>query len=830
MKGPPCRRSAAFLLALAAAVAFPARAGVPLRDTAGLPMHWDLEIDQPNLIDGRITYFVDPLTSQEEPPGDTTEQVAIMQAAAAWEGSPGSRVRFRDDPSRPAYDRKAGDRVNYFGWKQFVLSPFTMASTFTTSSDGVITDADIIFNDTVKSVKWATETPGLPGYADVQAVATHELGHLIGLDHTPVATATMAAVQPMGSISARYLSPDDAGAVLEAYPNQVNPTVGTIIGTLRTGRHRTVPGIPVFALDARTGEVAGSAFSGSDGYYRIYGLPPGPYRVAAAPLASLVPYSQWWAKAPTRLLPAFLEEDTPDGGRAPATVFVRAGFPEVGKDFRIGRFTTRAGGEPDDGPDLAREIRIGGGAVGIFDRPLDEDWFWVTSDGTNAFDVRVASWTLGADADPEVAVLAEDGATVMASSIDLRPPTDDAFAYGPAGIDRDATIRDFVPPAHASYLVRVRAQPLSGSGGPGSFYLLQVVPSAGVPDPHRTTAALVPASTRVPGGPPVTLVAIPRNFVGDPVGPGASVTMGRSDGGDPVVLADRGDGTYAGPVDLPAVAGDITFSLAVVAPRGRATVAEAAVLSVAGPPDAAVTAFEVSPRRVEADGLSVATFRYVPKDSAGRPLGPGLAPVFGFDGPPAGVLGPVVDLGDGTYEAEIVAPAAPASARVSVTVGGQPTGASRLVGFGWDLPLVAADLGAEVQEVLGKPGLSKGESALFDSARKALNSVLASYYAMHEPETAVAAAKAYSILAAAGKSPRFSSGGPASREILEALRRRAHAALDLVVFPIPDPPGEKLLASAKAILGNADAAYAAANRGLAARLFAAAVRRAGPLL
>jgi hypothetical protein len=793
-------------------------------------MHWDLEVEQPNVVGGRITYYVDPLTSQEEPPGDTTEQVAIMQAAAAWESSPGSRVRFRDDGTRPAYDRKAGDRVNYFGWKQFVLTPFTLAATFNTSSDGVITDADIIFNDTVDYVKWATETPGLPGYADVQAVATHELGHLIGLDHTPVATATMAAVQPVGSISSRTLSPDDAGAVLEAYPNQTNPTVGTIIGTLRTGRRRIARGIPVFALDARTGEVAGSAFAGSDGYYRIYGLPPGPYTVAAAPLASLLPYSRWWASTPTNLLPAFLEEDTPDGGRAPATVFVRPGFPEVGKDFRIGRFTARAGGEPDDGPDDAREIRIGGGAAGIFDFPLDEDWFWVTSDGTNAFDVRVASWALGADADPEVAVLAEDGVTVLASNIDLRSPTDEVFAYGLAGIDRDATIRNFTPPAHATYFVRVRAQPLSGSGGPGSFYLLQVVPSAGVPDAYRTTATLTPAATRVPGGPPVTLVAVPRNSVGDPIGPGASVTVKRSDGGGPVALADRGDGTYAAPVGLPAVPGDVLFSLDIVAPQGRATVPEAARLAAAGPPDAAVTVFDVSPRRVEADGTAVATFVYDPKDSAGRSLGPGLAAAFVFDGAPAGALGPVVDHLDGTYKATIVAPATPGSARVSVTVDGQPTGASRLVGFGGDLPLVAADLGAEVQEALGEPGLSKGESALFASARKELNSVLASYYARHEPETATAAVKAFRILDAAGRSPLFAAGGPASREILEALRRRTHSLMEFVVFPVPDPPGEKLLASARAILARADSAYDGGNRSLAARLFAAAVRRAAPLL
>ncbi len=280
---------------------------------------------------------------------------------------------------------------------------------------------------------------------------------------------------------------------------------------------------------------------------------------------------------------------------------------------------------------------------------------------------------------------------------------------------------------------------------------------------------------------------------------------------------------------LPQAPGEVRFTIDVVAPRGRASAQDAARLPVAGAVDAAASDFEVVPRRVEADGTAAAKLTFVPKDSGGRPLGPGLSATFAFDGAPAGTLGPVKDLLDGSYEATIVAPKSPGSARVSVLLDDQPTGSSRIVGFGWDLPLVAADLGAEVQEAAGKPGLSKGEAALFDDARAALTSVLASAYAGEEAGAAAAAVKAFTRLAAAGRSPRFAAGQPASREVLEALRRRAHLLVDTVVLAGPDPEKERRLLEARAILVRADAALGAGRLAPAARLYAAAVRRGSPL-
>jgi hypothetical protein len=818
------RRLGVAVLAVAAAAAFPARAGVPARGDDGIPLRWVLNVEQPNVVGGRITWFVDPLTSVEEPPGDETERDAITFAAQAWESAPGSRVRLVEDTSRPAFARKATDRVNYIGWKAQTLSPLTLAATYVTASNGLISDADIILNDTTDYVLWSTASPGLPGYADVQSVATHEIGHLLGLDHTPVATASMAAVQYVGTVSSRSLSPDDVGALLETYPETNQSGVGSIVGTLRVGSRRAPAGIPVFALDARTGTCAGSAFTEPSGIYRVRGLPPGPYHVAAAPLATTAPYSAWWADAPGDLGAGFLEEDLPGGGRAPATVIVRAGFPEANRDFSIRRVRRRVAERPDD--DEVRDLPRGGGAAGVFEEPFDEDWYRVPADGLNPLDVRVLAWGLGSSADVEVAVFLPGG-FLLASNIDVRSPVDDAAFHGPDGIDLDAGLAEFVPPAPSDLLVRVRAQPGSETGRAGAFYLLQVVPSAGVPDAARTTASVSPAATRIPGGPPATLTAIPRDARGDPVGPGATVTAFRSDTDAQFPLADLGDGTYAGPVGPPSAPGTIRFSLLVSAPKGDAGVPEVASLSVAGAADAAASSLVATPRRVAADGTSPSTLVYTPRDAAGRPLGTGLAAALVFEGAPAGSLGPTSDLDDGRYSAVLVAPASPGSARISVTIGGAPTGVSRLVGFGWDLPLVAADLGAEVVEASGKPGVSRRESADFGKADGTLDEVLAALGAGDEPAAAAASARAFRDLVRAGRSPRFPDGAAASAEILEALRRRAHALVDPLV---PDEATLAAVVAARALLDRAEDDLESGRAPRAARGFAAAIRRAGPLL
>lgn len=53
---------------------------------------------------------------------------------------------------------------------------------------------------------------------DLQSVVTHEVGHFIGLDHTPDFDATMFAGYDKGTIETRSLEEDDSGGLCAIYP------------------------------------------------------------------------------------------------------------------------------------------------------------------------------------------------------------------------------------------------------------------------------------------------------------------------------------------------------------------------------------------------------------------------------------------------------------------------------------------------------------------------------------------------------------------------------------------------------------------------------------
>lgn len=53
---------------------------------------------------------------------------------------------------------------------------------------------------------------------DLPSIMTHELGHFLGLAHTPVATATMFASYQQHTTNLRYIQPDDIAGICAIYP------------------------------------------------------------------------------------------------------------------------------------------------------------------------------------------------------------------------------------------------------------------------------------------------------------------------------------------------------------------------------------------------------------------------------------------------------------------------------------------------------------------------------------------------------------------------------------------------------------------------------------
>ncbi|HEY4224054.1 MAG TPA: matrixin family metalloprotease, partial [Myxococcota bacterium] len=85
------------------------------------------------------------------------------------------------------------------------------------SNQGRLLDADVEVNDATFAFS-ACDPDQCQVQYDLQNTLTHEFGHVLGLDHTTVADATMFPSAPEGDTSKRDLSDDDIQAILLIYP------------------------------------------------------------------------------------------------------------------------------------------------------------------------------------------------------------------------------------------------------------------------------------------------------------------------------------------------------------------------------------------------------------------------------------------------------------------------------------------------------------------------------------------------------------------------------------------------------------------------------------
>ena len=252
-----------------------------------------------NLVDIRwnrtIAYFV---TDRGVPGVPSTElRDAIGRAFSTWQGVSSAVVRSQfqsltnvlpDGPDgRTTFgfvDRPDLDRV--LGATSFFLDQRT----------GEIIEADVFFN---ARFSWSTATNGEAGRMDLQSVALHEIGHLLGLGHSALGETEIsgggrrvlgsgAVMFPIaltaGSIADRQLQPDDRAGINDLYPTADFSEETSSIGGRITKNGNGVFGAHVAAFNLETGALVGGFSLESDGTYVVAGLSPGAYVVRAEPL------------------------------------------------------------------------------------------------------------------------------------------------------------------------------------------------------------------------------------------------------------------------------------------------------------------------------------------------------------------------------------------------------------------------------------------------------------------------------------------------------------------------------------------------------------------
>ncbi|MGH9903614.1 MAG: matrixin family metalloprotease, partial [Pyrinomonadaceae bacterium] len=147
---------------------------------------------------------------------------------------------------------------------------------------GTITEADIAINTNLQF-----STDGTAGTYDLESTFVHEIGHILGLEHSGVVGATMQPRQgtngtfDLPADTVRTLAGDDVSGIRSIYGPLTG--LGSISGTI-SGPGGPVFGAHVWAEEVSTGRVAAGNVTFQNGSYRIDGLSAGQYRVIVEPL------------------------------------------------------------------------------------------------------------------------------------------------------------------------------------------------------------------------------------------------------------------------------------------------------------------------------------------------------------------------------------------------------------------------------------------------------------------------------------------------------------------------------------------------------------------
>ncbi len=179
------------------------------------------------------------------------------------------------------------DIVSAFGTPPFSYTcknPDGTTTQKTSTLPSAIKDADIVFNP-AQSFSTALVAP--VGRFDVQSVASHEFGHVLGLDHSGIAHVMMYPFGDKGAGEQRDLGVDDEVGVAFLYPAaSFSSSTGTISGRV-TLSASGIFASHVVAVDATSGAAVIDGLTNPDGTYKLVGVPPGKYQLLAQPLTGV---------------------------------------------------------------------------------------------------------------------------------------------------------------------------------------------------------------------------------------------------------------------------------------------------------------------------------------------------------------------------------------------------------------------------------------------------------------------------------------------------------------------------------------------------------------
>lgn len=213
---------------------------------------------------------------------------ALSRSLDAWSNAAGIEFSLATtDKQNVSPQGQAGDGVNLITIAQtpenvmfFSRDPVSEAARTRLffNRRGFITEADIVLSPFQQF-----STDGTYGTFDLETAFAHEIGHLLGLKHSAVMGSIMSETVARNTttrllgVEMPLLSDGDVSAIRSLYGSDNDECCGTANGKLVLQSGKPLRRSLVWAEEASSGRLVGTAETASDGSYRIGGLNSGEY-------------------------------------------------------------------------------------------------------------------------------------------------------------------------------------------------------------------------------------------------------------------------------------------------------------------------------------------------------------------------------------------------------------------------------------------------------------------------------------------------------------------------------------------------------------------------
>lgn len=598
-----------------------------IRVATGQNVAWDTTATRNNQRNGRILYRVGNLGTADRANfvGPINEFQAIQRSFNVWRNIRGCRLDFEFDGTVDNPSANLNDDINTIYWTSNQLPPGTFAVTHSAfdTATGQYLDADLVFND--RDFAWdtlpANPTTGTPGRSYIEQIAVHEIGHMLGLDHTFLGQSSMFPFTEAGAINYLNLKTDDKAPLIDAYPDsRVDlPATASISGRVTSPAGDGRFGVQVVLIDVATRSAVIAAMSdraqgaGLAGDYRIDGIPPGNYWVVASKVFT-GELGSYYSSSFTDFLPTVRGVDTGTSG-VPTMLSLAGGTSLTNIDLTVRNQPNPF--EPNNTTAQATPVSVGHAVAAKIDTAGDVDWFSVQLVQGEQAVIHVHADSFGSELNPELQLVASDQTTVLVtgsfgqtgfvqSARDIEP----SF-FSASGVNFDAFMEHT---AATSGLHYIRVRGTSNSTGDYVLTITSNATFAGV-DPRATVIrANTPAA--IAGGNNFNVIVEPRQANGVALQNSVSRTIELLDAanGDALLGTLNQPGPWSFVIIPPATPGELRYRVRV----DSVMMLNELVVPVSDFPDAGQSSIVVLSGSLVADGSDSSQVEVTLRDAGGR--------------------------------------------------------------------------------------------------------------------------------------------------------------------------------------------------------------------